>query len=239
MALSRVVKRVVWRVRGEKTHAIEGDWPPGATLDLARVAALMAARGALIRPRLGRASGLFLVGKGTTLRNLKYLECGKNVILEDYVEIQALSLKGITIGNNVSLGRHSIVRPTGNYGGRIGGGLKVGDGSSFGPYCWIGCSGFISIGRNVMVGPKTSFFGENHVFDAIDLPIREQGVEWGPITVEDNVWIGGHAVIMPGVRIGTGAIIASGAVVTRDVPPYAIVGGVPAKTIKMRPGYTE
>lgn len=237
--LTKIVRSIIVRLRGESTLAMGSDWPIGGVVEMVRGAAAMALRGLMMRPRLGSARGLVLVGKGTSLRNLRSLHTGRNAVIEDYVEIQALSRQGIRLGNNTSLGRYTVVRSTGNYGGRIGEGFNLGDGSSLGPYCYVGCSGHISIGRNVMIGPRVSFFGENHVFTDISIPVRDQGVEWEPVAIEDNVWIGSHAVILPGVTVGAGAIIASGAVVSKDVPPYAIVGGVPAKIIRFRPGYDE
>lgn len=237
MTLSRVIQNVITRVRGEATLGPSAAWPPLAMVNLVRMAGLMAARGTLLRPWLGSAKGLLLVGKGTSLRNVRYLHAGSSVIIEDYVEIQALSKRGIHLSNNTSLGRYTVVRPTGNYGGAVGEGLMLGEGSSLGPYCYIGCSGHVSIGKHVMIGPRVSFFGENHVFDDLSVPIRMQGVRHGPVVVEDNVWIGSHVSILPNTRIGTGAVIASGAVVHKDVEPYSIVGGVPAKRIKYRPGY--
>jgi acetyltransferase-like isoleucine patch superfamily enzyme len=236
---TKAVQRLAIAARGESTLVMDNNWPGGSAIELVWIASVMAMRGLLKRIFFGSTHGLLLIGKGTTLRNRRYLHCKKNVVLEDYVEIQALSKRGIRLGSNVSLGRYTVVRPTGNYGGQVGEGMTVGDGSSFGPYCFIGCSGYISVGKNVMAGPRVSFFGENHIFSDIDLPIREQGVKWGNIVVEDNVWIGSGAIILAGVRIGEGAIIASGAVVTKDVEPFSIVGGVPARMIKYRPGYAQ
>jgi acetyltransferase-like isoleucine patch superfamily enzyme len=234
--LVRLIQGLIVRIRGEKTLVMGDDWPGSAAVELTVSALVMAARGSMLRLRANSAKGLLLVGKGTTLRNVRYLSFGKNVILEDYVEVQALSRFGIRFGDNTSLGRYTVIRPTGNYGGQIGDGMDIGDGSSLGPYCYVGCSGHISIGKSVMVGPRVSFFGENHVYEDLERPIREQGVQTARITIEDNVWIGSHSVILPGVRVGTGAIIAAGAVVSKDVAPNAIVAGVPARLIKFRQG---
>lgn len=74
-----------------------------------------------------------------------------------------------------------------------------------------------------------------HEFANIDIPMRLQGrKQEQPIYIADDVWIGARAIIMPGVRVGHGAIIGAGAVVTKDVPEYAVVGGVPAVIIKYR-----
>ena len=88
----------------------------------------------------------------------------------------------------------------------------------------------IKIGNNVMVGPRVSFYAAGH---PIDPQIRIEELEFGlPITVEDNVWIGGSATILPGVTIGKNSIIAAGAVVTKDVAANTIVGGNPAQLIR-------
>ncbi|MCT1182632.1 sugar O-acetyltransferase [Lactococcus lactis] len=88
----------------------------------------------------------------------------------------------------------------------------------------------IKIGNNVMVGPRVSFYTAGH---PIDPQIRIEELEFGlPITVEDNVWFGGSATILPGVTIGKNSIIAAGAVVTKDVAANTIVGGNPAQLIR-------
>jgi len=89
----------------------------------------------------------------------------------------------------------------------------------------------IIIGDNVMVGPRVSFYTAGHPIDA---EIRIEELEFGlPITIEDNVWIGGSATILPGVTVGRNSIIAAGAVVTKDVPSNSIVGGNPARLIRV------
>lgn len=88
----------------------------------------------------------------------------------------------------------------------------------------------IIFGDNVMVGPRVGFYTAGHPTDPI---VRTEGLEFGyPIIVEDNVWIGGNATILPGVTIGKNSIVAAGSVVTKDVLPNTIVGGNPAKLIR-------
>ena len=74
----------------------------------------------------------------------------------------------------------------------------------------------------------------NHNFELLNTPIRMQGHSIKNISIDDDVWIGANAVILGGVNIGRGAIVAAGSVVSKDVPPHTVVGGVPARTIKMR-----
>jgi len=183
---------------------------------------------------MGASKGLVMVGKGTTLRYAKHLYAGRDLIIEDYAEVNCMASKNIVIGDRVTIGRFATIRPSNAYGGEVGVGLKIGNNSSIGTYNYIGCSGYIEIGNNVMMGPRVGLFAENHNFDRTDIPMHEQGVKREFIIIEDDCWIGTNSVILAGVTIGKGSIIAAGSVVTRDVEPYSMVGGVPAKVIKMR-----
>lgn len=91
------------------------------------------------------------------------------------------------------------------------------------------------IGNYVLIAQNVAILSVTHLFGALDVPIRKQGsTKSCPVTIEDDVWVGRNAIVMPGLTIGRGAVIGAGAVVTKDVPAYAIVGGVPAKLIKYR-----
>ncbi len=93
----------------------------------------------------------------------------------------------------------------------------------------------VQIGNYVMIGPNVTFVAQNHDFSDWTTPmILSNGYSIGKITVEEDVWIGANATILAGVTLGRGAIVAAGAVVTKDVAPYTIVGGVPAKELKKR-----
>lgn len=94
--------------------------------------------------------------------------------------------------------------------------------------------GSITIGNNVLIGPNVVLRSNNHVFERVDILINDQGMSEGTIVIGNDVWIASNAVVLQNVSIGDGAVVAAGAVVTKDVPPYAIVGGVPAKTIGTR-----
>lgn len=85
-----------------------------------------------------------------------------------------------------------------------------------------------------MIGPDVVILTRTHSIDRVDVPMIEQGFWTGKVTIGNDVWIGMRSVIMPGVNIGNGAVVGAGAVVTKDVPDYAIVGGVPARVIKYR-----
>ena len=111
--------------------------------------------------------------------------------------------------------------------------IKLGNGSGVGTGCSIPTG--VSIGENVMMGIDILMFTNEHRHDDITIPMGRQGrTEVEPIVIEDDVWIGSRSLIMKGVRIGHGAIIAAGSVVTKDVPPYEIWGGNPAQFLKSR-----
>lgn len=115
--------------------------------------------------------------------------------------------------------------------------LKVGKNTAINEYCNIRASGCtIDIGDNCLFGQFATVIGSNHGIAAASL-IREQAwdTEKCGVTIGDDVWVGSHAVVLPGVTINQGAIIAAGAVVVADVPAYEIWGGVPAKKISTRP----
>jgi acetyltransferase-like isoleucine patch superfamily enzyme len=94
--------------------------------------------------------------------------------------------------------------------------------------------GDVTLGRYNMIGPHAQLFGGDHNFSDPDVPTKVQGSTSVGIVVEDNVWLGGGVVVLDGVRIGTGAIVGAGAVVTKDVAPYSIVAGNPARLIRYR-----
>jgi acetyltransferase-like isoleucine patch superfamily enzyme len=113
--------------------------------------------------------------------------------------------------------------------------VKVGMNLSVGEYSFFVGNGGIEIGDNVLVGHHVSIISAQHGYLNPALPMIAQGLTFGKVTIGDDVWIGAGARILPGVTIGTGSIIGANSVVTKDVAPYSIVGGVPAATIGSRP----
>lgn len=112
--------------------------------------------------------------------------------------------------------------------------IEIGDNVTINRGCKLFASFFkrdvkIKIGNNIAIAPDVSFFAAGHDYHYYDLPDIAES-----IIVEDNVWIGGKSIILQGVTIGEGAVVAAGSVVSKDVEPYTIVGGNPARFIKKR-----
>ncbi|VVB95966.1 2,3,4,5-tetrahydropyridine-2,6-dicarboxylate N-acetyltransferase [uncultured archaeon] len=110
---------------------------------------------------------------------------------------------------------------------------KVGNNSGIGENAEIG--NYTCIGNNVMMGKDVIIITRNHEFKDVNIPMNCQGFkDYESVVIGDDVWIGTRVILLPGVYIGKGAILSAGAVVTGDVEPYSIVGGVPARFIKSR-----
>lgn len=191
-------------------------------------------RGGVRRIFLKEAHGMLLVGKGVQISHGKHIRCGKNVKFEDYSEIHGLCSDGLNFGDYVTISRGVMIRPSSYYGGDYGVGLTMGEHSSIGPYGYVGCSGKITIGKNVMFGPKCSLFAENHVFSDTETSIKSQGVKQKGITVEDDCWIGSNVTILDGVTIGKGSVIGAGTLVTKDIPAGSVVVDTRNKKVRAR-----
>ncbi|WP_343672660.1 acyltransferase [Chitinophaga sp.] len=114
-----------------------------------------------------------------------------------------------------------------------GRGISIGRNSGLGVRAYV--RGPLTIGENVMMGPEVIILTRNHKYDDLSIPMnRQKEAVVKPVEINDDVWIGTRVIILPGVTIGKGAIIGAGAVVTKSVPDYAIVGGNPAKILKYR-----
>jgi len=155
-------------------------------------------------------------------------------VIEDYAEIQGLSTSGIHFGAEVSIGSGAQIRPTGYYSTDVGDGLVVGDRSSIGPNCFLGCWGHITIGSDVMLAPGVRVFGDTHEFDDAGSTIKSQGVSKRPVVIGDDCWVASGSTIVGGVTIGRGVVVGAGSVVTRDLPDFVVAAGNPARVVRER-----
>jgi virginiamycin A acetyltransferase len=138
----------------------------------------------------------------------------------------------IVIGARTHVDAFAIIRSVGGSGDVV-----IGEDSRIGPHCVLYTGNGITIGNFVLMAPHVSLVPTNHAFERRDVPIAQQRfmASRGGVVIEDDVWIGTHAVLLDGTHIERGAIIAAGSVVRGRVPAYQIWGGVPAQRIKDRP----
>ena len=128
-----------------------------------------------------------------------------------------------------SLGDYSVIESFACINNAVGD-VIIGDHTRIGLHNTI--IGPVEIGSNVNLAQGITVTALNHNFSDTNKRIDEQGVSTNPVTIEDDVWVGANAVILPGVTIGEHCVVAAGAIVTKDVPPHSLVAGVPAKVIK-------
>ena len=228
----RLINKVITKIKKEP-YKIDDEIKYSTLLTIIRDKAFMVLRGIRHKILLKESKGVLFIGKKVKIREHKKIRIKGSATIEDGCFINALSKGGITIGNNFSLGRNSIIECTGVIR-ELGEELIIGDNVGIAANAFIAMRGKVTIGDNTIFGPGVSIHAENHNFSDLDKPIRKQGVTRKGVTIGNDCWIGSKAVILDGVKIGNHAIIAAGAVVTKDVPNYAIVGGVPAKVIKLR-----
>jgi acetyltransferase-like isoleucine patch superfamily enzyme len=177
-----------------------------------------------------RMDGIAAIENGVRLRFAGQIHLGRNVYLDQGVYLHACP-RGIAIGDN-SLVMHGAVLHVYNFRDLPHAFIRIGRDSLIGELNVLRGQGGIHIGDRVYTGPLVQILAVNHVFDDPARPVIEQGITAEGIVVEDDVWIGAGAIITDGVVIGKGAVVAAGAVVTGDVPPHTVVGGVPARVLK-------
>lgn len=182
-----------------------------------------------------RMDGMAAIEAGVRLRFADQIRLGRNVYLDQGVYLHACP-QGIAIGDN-SFVMHGAVLHVYNFRDLPHAFIHIGHDSLIGELNVLRGQGGITIGDRVYTSPLVQLLAVNHVYNDPARPMIEQGITAQGIVVEDDVWIGAGAIITDGVTIGKGAVVAAGAVVTTDVPPHTLVGGVPARVLKeIRPG---
>ena len=186
-------------------------------------------RGVLYRLIL-QMDGMAAIENNVRLRFANHIRLGKGVYLDQGTYLHACP-NGIELGENTIV-MYGAVLHVYNFRDMPHSGIKIGRDSLVGEYSVIRGQGGVTIGDRVYTSPFTQIIAVNHVFADRERPFTEQGITAEGIIIEDDVWLGAGAVITDGVRVGRGAVIAAGAVVTQDVPPHTVVGGIPAREIK-------
>jgi acetyltransferase-like isoleucine patch superfamily enzyme len=232
-ALQRSVERLVARLKNDPFYRIQTRYTNAQLLGVLWYRALQWARGLSLPVRSWNVRRPVFRGRRVVVEHAGALTADAGLILEDGVHISALSREGITLGRNVTIAKYAVLTCTGVLA-EIGTGITIGDRTAVGAGSFLGGQGGIRIGSDVIMGPGVRIFSENHRFDALDKPIRTQGVRRRGVTIGDDCWIGAGVTIVDGVTIGDGCVIAAGAVVTSSLPPRCVAGGVPARVIKER-----
>lgn len=165
--------------------------------------------------------------------------------------------RGIRIAASTCIAKSALIQTAcdgQSFGGRIAiaGGVVISDGvivttyggiieiaadTYIGPYCVLYGHGGLTIGRNTMIGAQTVIIPANHGFERIDVPMNTQPLTRKGIVIGEDVWIGSGCRILDGVHIGGGSVIGAGSVVTKNIDPYSIALGVPARVVGSRQGH--
>lgn len=170
------------------------------------------------KPRRSHGTGQF------SPSDFSYL--GEGVIFEPGV--LTFHPENIEIGHNVYIGHNTILK--GYYKHK----MVISEGTWIGQQCFFHSGGGIVIGKNVGIGPGVKIITSFHQEEGIQKPILHSQLEFAPVTINDDCDIGVGTIILPGVTIGHGVQVGAGAVVSKNLPPYAVAAGIPARIIRMR-----
>lgn len=154
--------------------------------------------------------------------------CGSGCVFEEGALV--FHPERVFLGDDVYVGHYAILK------GYHQGELRIGDGTWIGQQCFLHAAGGLTVGRNVGVGPAVRVLTSTHEEAGRATPILHAPLRFAPVVIEDDADLGVGSVILPGVTIGRGAQVGAGSVVTRDVAPYAVVAGNPARLLRARPG---
>jgi len=180
---------------------------------------------------LGKCGRGVVFGSNIVLRHPRKIYIGDNCIIDDNVMIDAKgSNNNIILEDEVFIGRNSILSCK-------DGNILMKDRANVGFNCEIFSSNYVEIGEDTLIAAYSYIVGGgNYKLDDLNIPINQQYDYEGKggIVTDKNVWIGAHCVILDGVKIGFGSVVAAGAVVSKSIPSMSIAAGIPAKVVKSR-----
>ncbi|MHB1414178.1 MAG: acyltransferase [Chloroflexota bacterium] len=174
--------------------------------------------------------GFVAIESGVRLRYVHNIRLGAGVYLDQGVYLHACPA-GIEIGANTCV-MHNAELHVFNFRDMPHAFIKIGKDTFIGESVVIRGQGGVTIGDSVLIAPQAKILAVNHNFADVTRPVIEQGISGEGITVEGGAWIGAGAAVLDGVRVGKGAVIGANAVVTRDIPPYSVAVGSPARVIR-------
>ena len=230
--IRKLIEKTSKKIKGNN-YSIDINIPTSYLVLLVCERVIMLIRGFLIKCTFKKAGRRAFLGRNVTLKCRSKLVVGTNSTICDKVYIDALSINGCVIGDNCSIGSGTIIRCTGNLK-NLGNGFEIGDGSSLADNCFVGASGGVRIGKNVIGGQSIRFHSSNHKFERSDLLIKDQGVESKGIVIGNNCWIGSGVVFCDGVTIGDGCVVGADTVVTKSYPDDCVIVGCGSRVIKYR-----
>jgi acetyltransferase-like isoleucine patch superfamily enzyme len=190
-------------------------------------------RGKVYKFILGKNGKSCLVGKSVRFAIPSRIFFGDRVVIGEYCYIDPKSIRSkIIFGNDVYVSR--LCRLTGGSSKDYTGEVLIGDSVHIGQSCFFDGTGKLRVGKDSVLGPNVSLLTANHEFKDPSIPIRYQGAVAKTINVEEDVWLGAHVIVLGEVTIGKGSVIGAGSVVTKDIPPYSIAVGNPARVVGKR-----
>lgn len=186
-------------------------------------------RHAALGKRLGSLGVGARIARGARMESHSLISLGARTQVEHGAILRAntSTRPGISLGDDTSIKEYAVLNA--NQGKII-----LGERCWMGPHCLIYGNGDVTIGNDVLIAAHTTINSISHVALRTDVPMSSQGIHCDPVVIEDDVWIGLNCTILQGVTVGKGSIIGAGAVVTRDIPPYSIALGVPARVTGKR-----
>ena len=229
-----VKKLLTWVIRRSKNPSFSFDQNVKMSMVLelvgTRFVAKLRTTKLLLRGRLVRS--LFL-GRSVTFFALSKIRFGTYVTVGDCVYLSGLGRNGLTLGNRVSIGAFSRIVVSTSFD-NLGQGINIGDDVGIGEFAYVGGAGGVVIGSGCIIGQYFSVHPENHGFTDLNREIRVQPVSREGIEIGSNCWIGSKVTILDGSSVGSGSVIAAGAVVRGHFPANVVLAGVPAKIVKYR-----
>jgi acetyltransferase-like isoleucine patch superfamily enzyme len=227
-----LVQRLIQWIRKNPSYVLDSEiHTQDVSIEVGyRLSALIRAQWKLMGVRGGRVR---FVESGCQVRHRRFLSLGTGSVLEHGARLSCLGLDGTRIGRRVTIGKYAIIECT-SVLWHLGAGLEIGDNSSVGDYSFIGCAGGVKIGNNVLMGQRVSFHSQNHRFGDPSSKIADQGVQDGPIIVGNDCWLGSGSILLAGVELGDGCVVAAGSVINTSFGPNSVVAGVPARLVKVR-----
>lgn len=216
-----VGERGLWPLVRYELVTLLSAWVPGALG--------LALRGRLYPLLLGSCGRNVSFGTGVTLRHPRKIHVADDVAVDDgcVLDAKGTANAGIRIGRRVFLGRHAILACK-------DGDIVLEDGVNISYQCTVFSASSVRIGADTLLAAYCYVVGGGHDFDRTDVPVIRQARPSKGIEVGRGVWLGTRATVLDGVSVGHDAVVGAHAVVTEDVPPFAIAAGVPARVVRDR-----